>query len=172
MSQKRRPSALARAKEILSRAKKLGQLAKDDPFDALLLELTTPERPPERPPVLSEEERVKAIRTILDREKPPDARRRAYLSLKNPPQTRKKPGKKPGSRQWQRRNGTIFDTINLIKQEYGLSATRNNATEADSAASIVSEALWQLGVRISEAQINRVYGDLDRYCRELGISIN
>ena len=158
---------MARAKQILSRAKKLGQLAKDDPFDALLLELTTPERPP----VLSEEERVKAIRTILDREKPPDARRRAYLSLKNPPQPRKKPGKKPGSREWQRRNGTIFDAINLIKQEYGLDATRNNATEADSAASTVSKALWQLGVQISEAQINRIYGDLNRYCRELDADI-
>jgi hypothetical protein len=158
-----RPSALARAKQTLSQAKKLGQLAKNDPLDALILALTSP---PERSPALSDEERAKAIRTVLDRGKPPDARRRAYLSLTAPPQSRKKPGRKPGSGQWHRRNATIFDAITLIKQEYGLTATRNRATETASAASIVCEALRGLGMRISEPQINRIYADLDLLFRE------
>ena len=43
-----------------------------------------------------------------------------------------------------------------IIQDYGLAGTRNEATEADSAAFIVSQALRELGEEISEAQVNRI----------------
>jgi hypothetical protein len=130
--------------------------------------------------VLSKEERAKAVQATLHGEKLPDPLRgkvAAYLSLDPArvppnlfgfgPNAGKKRGRKRSPSRFQSRNSTIYNVINQIKKQHGLSATRNQATETNSAASIVCKALNELGVGISETQINRIRDDLDHLYREL-----
>jgi hypothetical protein len=106
-------------------------------------------------PSLSEEERVQAARLISLGEKLPDPLRHKVIALlfhKGPRRTRG-----PDPMMLFPRNVFILSVVSWIVEEYGVAATRNVATEADSAASIVSQALRELGEKISEKQVNKIY---------------
>jgi hypothetical protein len=152
----KQPCPIAYAKALLSHWKEFENKPKPRPIRHMVpYEL-----------VLSKEERAKAVQATLNGEKLPDSLRHkvaAYLSLN--PQPKRKRGRK--TRLTSPRNSNIYNMITLLKKNHGLRATRNRATETPSAASIVSEALRQLGVRLSETQINRIHDDLHHFYHEL-----
>jgi hypothetical protein len=115
------------------------------------------------PVVLSKEERVQAIRLLCRDEKLPLLLRKKVIALLQ------KQSKKRGPKRMNLlpRDGIIVAVVAFIIQDYGLDATRNDATkDKDSAASIVSRALRELGEKkISEARVNKIYQGFNRSVR-------
>jgi hypothetical protein len=108
---------------------------------------------------LSQEERIQAARLLNRDEKLPAPLRKKVIALLY----QKKRG--PNRMSLLNRNGAIASMVAWIIQDYGLAGTRNEATEADSAAFIVSQALRELGEEISEAQVNRIYLEFNPWVR-------
>ena len=52
----------------------------------------------------------------------------------------------------------------------GFSATRNEATETESACSIVSQALQEIGIQLRERGIEEIWGKFTMHCNYSGIS--
>jgi hypothetical protein len=108
-------------------------------------------------PKLCEAEIVQAARLINRGEPLPDLLRPkviAFLFHKGP---RKKSG--PDPMNLFTRDAAIVGLIKSIVQDYGLTATRSEASidKSDSAASIVAKALRELGMKIPERVVNKIY---------------
>src|SRR5262249_4480537 len=116
-------------------------------------------------PTLTDEERARMAGCLRRKEElPPEDNGKLGLFLLQTGKRRRGPHpSKLGLR-----NGAIVATMNKLIQFYHVAATRNPASDHDSAASIVSKSLRELGHRRpAEQRINSIFQQFRRELKQI-----
>lgn len=85
-----------------------------------------------------------------------------------PPPVKPARGRSADDNRW--RNVCIVGYLIPPLLRAGFSATRNEATETESACSIVSQALQEIGIQLGERGIEEIWGKFTMHCNYSGIS--